>query len=101
MQKVGFPMARLFALFDDERPLIDGDAVFDVFHRTMRTPGPAAPAFGAGQIVPPAIIVGAGKLSIDEAIDGFMSDAHASFIARQPAYDLFGRQSHSKSVEDE
>jgi hypothetical protein len=51
---------------------------------------PAALVFGAGQVTPPAAVVGPFQLGIDEPIDGLMADdAMARFMGETPG-DLLG-----------
>lgn len=73
-KEVGFPVTILAALIDMKRPFSNRNAVFYVFQRPVRTSAPTAFAFCARQQVSPAIVVGSVDLSIDETIDGLMTD---------------------------
>src|SRR5512139_2287416 len=73
--QVSFPVTWLSALVDVGRALLDGDSSLDMINGTaaLRS-APATFAFAAGQVVPPAEVVGAPDLSIDEPVDRLIAD---------------------------
>lgn len=99
MEEVGFPMSGLASLLDMSGPLVDGDTVFDVGEVCVCATPPSAAGLAARQITPPGIIFGSPDLAIDEPIDGFAADDRASLFMRQASGHLFGRPSHSKTVQ--
>lgn len=90
MQEIAFPMSRLVAGGNMGRSLIDKDAIFYISYGPAAMARPAALAFAARQIKPPAYVVSAADLSVDETIDAFMADHGGTVLARQPSDDLFG-----------
>src|SRR4030095_4484062 len=60
----------------------------------------ATPALAARQIVPPAVILGAGDLGIDEAVDALVADDLAAGCAGEAAGDLLGRPTLGETLED-
>jgi hypothetical protein len=90
--EVGFPMAGLGAIGDAGWPQRNRNAVFNVIGRTSAfTTAEAAFAFAARQIEAPGIVLGAGDLRGDEAVDGLMADDDAAMLAREAPRDLLGR----------
>src|SRR5215207_1135273 len=92
--QVSFPMTWLSALIDIGRALINGYPSLDVIDRTAAfTSAPAALAFGARQVVPPAVVLGAPNLRIDEPVDRLVADdlafaflfESAGHLGRRPA----------------
>ena len=100
--EVGFPVARGLAIGGLAGPF--GHAHTAV-NEACRTAAPAAakpsPALAAGQIAPPAVVLGAGDLGVDEAIDALVADHRSAGLARQPSGDLFGRPARGEAVQDE
>ena len=76
--QIGFPVTWLSALVDVGRALIDGDTPLDAIHRAPAfAPAPTALAFPPRQVVPPAVVLGAADLGVDEPIDRFIADDRA------------------------
>jgi hypothetical protein len=89
--QVGFPVAGSRAVGGLDRPFGHGNTAFNEVLRASALPAAAAAlAFATGQIVPPAVVLGAGKLGIDEAIDAFIGDHLAALFELEPAGDLLG-----------
>jgi len=90
--QVGFPMTCGLAVGHGGRPLSDGNTAFD---QACRAAAPAATqaalALAARQIVPPAVVFGAGDLGVDEAVDALVADHGAPGLAGQATGDLLGR----------
>jgi hypothetical protein len=98
--EVGFPMPGAVAVGGRRRSFGDGNTAFD------EGCGAAAPAtaetalaLAARQIVPPAVVFGAGDLGVDEAIDALVADHLAAGLACEPACDLLGRPTPGKALE--
>ena len=72
--------------------LCDRDSGLDVVHRaaTALFGPPSAFAFGAREVVAPAVVFGASDLGVDEAIDGLVADAGVCPIAGEASGDLLG-----------
>src|SRR5579883_230558 len=98
--EVGFPMAGGVAIGGDLGPFGHGNAAFDEVCGAAAAPAAkAALAFGAREIMAPAIVLGAGDLGVDETIDAFMADHRPSGFAGEAAGDLFGRPALGEAVE--
>ena len=73
--EIGFPMAGSGSVVGFGRPLADRSAVLDVVCGTSAlSAAKAALGLGARQEEPPGIVLVAGDLGIDEAVDRFMAD---------------------------
>src|SRR5215203_1918245 len=92
--QIGFPVTRLSTLVDIGRVLINGYPSLDMIYRTAAsTSAPAALAFGARQVVPPAVVLGTANLGIDEPVDRLIADdlafaflfESAGHLGRRPA----------------
>ena len=98
--EVGFPVAGSLAIGGIRRPFGQRNTAFNEGRRASSPPTTeAALALAAWQIVPPAIVLGAGHLRINEAVDALVRDhlAPASRASR-PAI-CSGDQPHfSRSI---
>jgi len=89
--QVGFPVTGGGAAGDLGWTVCHGNTAFNEVLRTSSLPASAsALALAAGQIVPPAIVFGTGKLGVDEAVDALIGDHLAPLLAFEPAGDLLG-----------
>jgi hypothetical protein len=89
--QVGFPVTGGRAVGNLGRAVCHGNTAFNEVWRTSALPAAAAAlAFATRQIVPPAIVLGAGKLGVDEAVDALIGDYLAPLLAFEPASDLLG-----------
>jgi len=96
--QIPFPVTRLSALVDVGRALLDGDTSLDVINRTATfASAPPALAFAPRQVVPPAEVLGAPDLSIDEPVDRLIADDRTSVFSPQPAGNLRWRPALSQS----
>ena len=99
--EVGFPVAWIEPIGGHSGALMDRRAVLDVQGgATAFAAPPTALALGAGKIVAPGVVLGAGDLGGDEAIDGFMADHGLAVFAGQASGDLLGRPAAGQPVED-
>src|SRR5262245_64779920 len=57
-------------------------------------------ALAAREIMPPAVVFGAGDLGIDEAVDALVTDHLVAGLAGEPAGDLFGRPTLGEMLQD-
>jgi hypothetical protein len=99
--EVGFPMAGAVAVGDRRRSFGYGDTAFDQACGTA-TPAAAetALALAARQIVPPAVVLGAGDLGVDEAVDALVADHLVATLASESAGDLLGRPASGEMLEN-
>ena len=98
--QIPFPMTCLSPLVDVGRAPIDRHPLLDVIHRTSAfVPTPAPLAFSTGQIVPPAIVLGAANLRVDESIDRLMADHRTSLFLFQSSGNLGRRPTLSQPLE--
>ena len=68
-----------------------GNTAFNEVLRASTLPAAAAAfALAAWQTAPPAIVLGAGKLGINETVDALIGDYLATPLAPEPAGDLLG-----------
>ena len=82
--QIGFPVTWLSALVDVGRALIDGDTPLDAIHRAPAfATAPTALAFPPRQVVPPAVVLGAADLGVDEPIDRLIADDLPSVLFLQ------------------
>ena len=98
--QIPFPVTRLAPLVDVGRAPIDGHSVLDMIHRAtafVSTPTPLA--FSTGQIVPPAVVLGAADLRIDKPIDRLIADDRTSLFLIQSSGDLGRRPTLSQTLE--
>ena len=98
--QIPFPVTCLAPLVDVGRAPIDGHSVLDMIHRAtafVSTPTPLA--FSTGQIVPPAVVLGAADLRVDKAIDRLMADHRTSLFLLQSSGNLSGRPTLSQTLE--
>lgn len=89
--EIGLPIAGAAAPGDLGRAFGDGEAVLDEAGRAAAlAAAKAAPALAARQEVAPAIVLAAGDLGMDEAVDALVADHRPAGLARQAPGDLFG-----------
>src|SRR5215211_3260022 len=89
--QIGFPVTRLSTLVDVGRALINGYPSLDMIYRAAAFT--SALAFGARQVVPPAVVLGTANLGVDEPVDRLMADdlafaflfESAGHLGRRPA----------------
>jgi hypothetical protein len=95
-------MARRLPVCGFGGPLCDGDSGLDGVHWAASAFFASASAFGlgSGEIVPPSVVLGAGDLGVEEAIDGLVADAGLCLLAGEAAGDLLGRPTLLEAVED-
>ena len=99
--EIGFPMSRGAAVDGSRGPQRNGNPACDEACRTAAlAAAEAAFAFAARQKKPPPVVVGAGDLGVNEAVDGFMADYLSPVLLRQAAGDLFRRPSPLETIED-
>ena len=99
--EVGFPMAGGVAVGGRGGPFGYGNPAFDEACRAAAAVAPQAPfALAAGQIVAPAVVLGAGDLGVDEAVDALVADQLAAGLAGQPAGDLLGGPTSGKAFQN-
>src|SRR6476620_9743049 len=98
---VGLPMSGDVALLRLGRPLCNGNTVLDEAGAAAAlAAGDPAPGLSARQVVAPGIVVVAGDLGLDEAVDGLVADDRLSGLEGQSACDLFGRAALGEGLED-
>ena len=98
--QIPFPVTCLAPLVDVGRAPIDGHSVLDMIHRAtafVSTPTPLA--FSTGQIVPPAVVLGAADLRVDKPIDRLMADHRTSLFLLQSSGNLSWRPTLSQTLE--
>src|SRR5688572_3628502 len=84
-----------------ERAFRQGNTAFNEVLRAAALSAAAATfALAARQISPPAIVLGAGKLGIDEAVDALIGDHLTAPFPLEPAGDLFGRPAACEPLND-
>src|SRR3954447_23040705 len=89
--QVGLPVAAGGAVGSLDRAFRQGNTAFDEFLRASAPSAAAATfALAARQTAPPAIVLGAGKLGVDEAVDGLIGDHLTAPLALEPAGNLLG-----------
>jgi hypothetical protein len=99
--EVGLPMAGAVAVGGGGRSFGYGNTAFDEgCGAAALAAAQATPALAARQIVPPAVILGAGDLGIDEAVDALVTDHLAAGLAGEAAGDLLGRPTLGETLED-
>jgi hypothetical protein len=99
--QVGFPMPPSLAIGGLDRPICHGNTAFNEACRASAlTAAAAAFALAARQIPAPAIILGAGKLGVDEAIDALVGDYLTPMLDSEPACDLFRRTAACEPLHD-
>jgi hypothetical protein len=99
--QVGFPVTGSRTVGGLERAFCHGNTAFNEVLRASALPAAAAAlALATGQIVPPAVVPGAGKLGIDEAIDALIGDHLAALFELEPAGDLLGGPSACEPLND-
>jgi hypothetical protein len=87
--QVGFPVTAGRAVGGLNRSFCQGNTAFNEVLRSAALPAPASAfAFAARQIAPPAIVPGAGKLGVNEAVDALIGDDLAAPLALESACDL-------------
>ena len=79
--------------------IVDGPAILEAGSGSALVE-PATPELAAQQVAPPAAVVGALQLGVDEAIDGLVADDRTPRIESEAAGDLLGRPSLGEAVED-
>src|SRR5487761_985393 len=98
--EIGFPMAGTGTIGGAGRTLGDGDAVLDMLDGASAfATAEASLALAARQIEAPGIVLGAGDLSGDEAIDALVADDRATLFAGEPAGDLLRRPAAAQALE--
>jgi len=99
--QVGLPVTATDAAANLDRPFCHGNTAFNEACRASALPAPAAAfALAARQIVAPAIVLGAGDLGVDEAIDALVGDHLAPLLQGEPAGDLLGRPTACEPLND-
>jgi len=99
--EVGFPVPWRLPIAGFGGSLRDGDTAFDEGRRAAAAgASPSAFAFGAREIEPPAIVLGAGDLGVDEAVDGLVADDRSAGLALETASDLLGRPAAGETFKD-
>ena len=97
--EVGFPMTGGFAVGGGGRPFGHGNTAFNEACGASALPAPAASlALAAREIAAPAVILGAGDLGVDEAVDALVADHLAAGLAGEPAGDLLGRPAAGETL---
>jgi hypothetical protein len=87
--QVGFPVTTADAVANLDRPFCHGNTTFNEACRASALPTPtAAFALAARQISAPTIVLGAGDLGVDEAVDALIGDHLAPLLQGKPAGDL-------------
>src|SRR6476659_10860530 len=98
--QIPFPVARLSALMNISRTLLDRHAFRDaVNHSATFTSTPTSFAFAPRQVVSPAIVLSPPDLSIDKPIDGLIAD-NPTVLSLEPASDLGWRPASPQSVQN-
>jgi hypothetical protein len=99
--EVGFPVARGLAVGSVGRAFGDWNpAVNEACGATAPAAAEPPPALAARQVVPPAIVLRAGDLGIDEAVDALVADDLAAGLAGQPSGHLLRRPALRQAVEN-
>jgi len=99
--QVGFPMTASLTIGGLDRPICHGNTAFNEVCRASPLPAAAATlALAARQIPAPAIVLGAGKLGIDEAINALVGDHLAPMLDGEAAGDLFRRPAAREPLHD-
>ena len=99
--QVGFPVTAGRAVCGLDRSFCQGNTAFNEVLRAAALPAPASAfAFAARQIAPPAIVPGAGKLGVNEAVDALIGDYLAAPLALESACDLLRRPSACEPLND-
>src|SRR5262249_20627793 len=99
--QIGFPVAADLAVGHFTRPFCQGNTAFNEACGAAALPAAtAALALAARQIASPAVVLGAGELSVDEAVDRLVGDHLAALFAFEPAGDLLGRPSACEPLND-
>ena len=99
--QIGFPVPAGRAIGGLDGPVCHGNTAFnEVWGAATLSAATASFALAAGQIVSPAVVLGAGNLGIDETIDALIGDHFATLLALEPAGDLFGRPSACEPLND-
>jgi hypothetical protein len=89
--QIGFPVPAGRPIGGIGRAFSQGNTTFNEVLRASTLPAAAAAfVLAARQISPPAIVLGAGQLGIDEAIDALVGDHLATLFTSEPAGDLLG-----------
>ena len=100
--EIGFPMSGNGAGVNDGGTLSDGHPLLnEVCGASALMSAKATLGLGAGQIVAPGIVVVAGDLGIDEAVDGLVADEATAVLQPEPAGHLFGRQAIAEAFENQ
>ncbi len=99
--EIGFPMARGAAVFGLYWPLSYGNTVFYESCRAS-TAAPTKAAFGLSprQQSCPCVILGAGKLGMDEAVDGLVAHEGSARLGQHASGNLLGRPAASQAIEN-
>jgi hypothetical protein len=98
--EVGFPVSRGLSVGGGRRPFGHGNTAFDEgCGAAAAAPTEASLALAAGQIEAPAVVLGAGDLSVDEAVDALVADHRAARFAGQPTGHLFGGPAMREPIE--
>ena len=99
-QKIALPMPGLTTLPYISRSFPNGNTVFDPVHRPGGLTVPSAFALAARQVMPPAIILGPGYLSVYETVYRLCAYRPFTLSQSQPPCNLFRRPSHRKPTEN-
>src|SRR5262245_13378303 len=98
--EVGFPVSGALAVGGSRGPFGHRNTAFDEACGTAPAPAAAATlALAAGQIATPVVVLGAGNLGVDEAVDTLVADHRAARFAGQPTGHLFGGPAASEPLE--
>src|SRR5665213_3380316 len=99
--EIGFPMAWKVTVRDFGRAFGDRNTMFDMQGGTAAPPAPpAAFCLGAGQIIPPGVVLVAGDLGGDEAVDGLRADEPLGVSAFEEAASLLRRPAFAQTAQN-
>jgi len=99
--QIGFPVPAGGAIGSLDRAFGQGNAAFNEVLRAATFPAAAAAfALAARQTAPPAIVLGAGKLGVNEAVDTLIRDHLVTPLALEPAGNLLGRPTACEPLND-
>jgi hypothetical protein len=98
--QIPFPVTCLAPLVDVGRAPIDGHSVLDMVHRATAFVTPPTPlTFSTGQIVPPAVVLGAADLRVDKPIDRLVADHRTPLFLLESSGNLGRRPTLPQSLE--
>src|SRR5262249_50869013 len=98
--QVGFPVAGGLAIGGVGRPFGHGNTAFDeACGASATSAAEASLALPARQIATPAVVLLAGDLGVDEAVDALVADHPAAGFAGEPASNLLGGPASGQTLE--